>query len=196
MRIALVLGYGVLMAGCTWVDGETTGAGSLADEPAGAAVVRHVDREAERRHAVDQIVGRWVYEMCDERGNCENVVRVYEETPDDGLVRYTELYDGTENEGFVGYDLETDGFVEVDYLNEWGSQEFERGYLSEEESIQLFGDPKFSGPEDRPLQWRITEDGQMMILRTGVGDVSERPSEFLGVIFSRVPLIGGGKDDD
>jgi len=151
---------------------------------------------AQREHAIDQLTGGWVYEICDDDGNCETVVRIYEEAPETGLVRYTELYNGAENEGFVGYDLGSDGFVEFDYPQDWDSYEFEQRYMSEDESIRLFGETPFGGPEDRALQWRIDDDGQQMILRTGIGEFAEEPGEFLDVIFSRMPLIGDGEEDN
>lgn len=152
--------------------------------------------DAEREHAVDQLVGRWVYQVCDEDGSCETVVRIYEEAEEDGLVRYTELYDGTSNEGFVGYDVGRDGFVEFDYPANWSGEEFEHRYRSEDTAIRLFGETPFAGPEDRVLQWHMNEDGSTMILSTGVGDVSAPPREFLNVIFSRVPLIGDNEDNN
>jgi len=145
---------------------------------------------------VDQLVGRWVYQVCDEDGNCETVVRIYEEVEEDGLVRYTEFYDGTSDDGFVGYDFDREGFVEFDYPANWSSDEFEHRYRSEDTAIRLFGETPFSGPEDRVLQWHLNEDGSMMTLSTGVGDVSAPPREFLDVIFSRVPLIGDNEDSN
>ncbi len=187
----------VALAGCA------SGGGNDVPQPASPTETRSaihaspsLSPDAERDHAVDQLVGRWVYQVCDEDGSCETVVRIYEEAEEDGLVRYTEFYDGTSDDGFVGYDLEREGFVEFDYPAGWSNEEFEHRYRSEDAAIRLFGETPFAGPEDRVLQWHLNEDGSTMILSTGAGDVSAPPREFLNVIFSRVPLVGDNEDSN
>ncbi len=157
---------------------------------ASASLAQETGVDAARENAVDHLVGQWRYEVCHEDGDCDTVVRIFEESEETGLVRYTEFYNGEENEGFVGYDLENDGFVEYDYPADWNSAEFEDRYRSEDASINLFGEYDVGKPDRRMLEWRIDEDGDTLYIRALGSEIAEEPADALGVIFSRVPIVG------
>jgi hypothetical protein len=140
--------------------------------------------------AVQQLVGGWIYQVCNDDGDCESVVRVYEESPAHGLVRYTEYYNGAENEGVVKYDLRSEAFIEIDYPQEWSHETLERRYLSEEVAIDLFGAYQVGHPDRRTMEWRIDEEGDRLYLRAFGSELQDEPSDILNVIFSRMPLVG------
>ena len=157
--------------------------------------------DAQQDHAVDQLVGSWVYQSCEPEpvvveNSCSTVERTYQPAAEGDLLYYTESVDGEEREGFVGYDASAGTFVEYDYPQEWTRDDFERSFYSEQTDLALRGEEAYT----RNLQWQMNEDGDTMSLRTASGEVTHSTSEFLGVVFSRVPVVGsdpiiGGQDD-
>ncbi len=161
--------------------------------------------DASRDHVVDQLVGNWVYQSCEAEPvvvevevdtSCSTVERTYEPAAEGDLLYYTENVDGEVREGFVGYDAGAGTFVEYDYPQEWSRDEFEQTFYSEQTDLSLHGEEAYR----RNLQWQMNEDGDTMSLRTASGEVTHSTSEFLGVVFSRVPIVGSdpivGGDDD
>jgi len=150
-------------------------------------------------HSVDQLVGSWVYQTCTDQGDCDAVERTYEPAEAEGLYYYTESVGGEERDGFVSYDEGAEAFVEYDYPESWSRDEFEQGFYSEQTDSELHGDYDLASNQST-LQWQMNEDGNAMTLRAGAESITETPSEFLGVVFSRVPIIGSdpiiGGDND
>jgi len=144
--------------------------------------------DAERDHAVDQLVGDWTYNVCVADGadeDCSTVERTYEPAGDGDLVYYTETVGGEQREGFVGYDAADNTFIEYDYPQDWSRDEFEQTY-SERTDLSLHGEEAYS----RTLEWQMNENGDAMSLRTASGEVTESTADFLGVVFSKVPIVG------
>lgn len=145
--------------------------------------------DANRDHAVDQLVGEWTYNVCVADGAddvCSTVERSYEPVGEGDLLYYTETSGGEAREGFVGYDAGAGTFVEYDYPQEWSRDEFEQTFYSEQTDLSLHGEESYR----RNLQWQVNEDGDTMSLRTASGEVTHSTGEFLGVVFSRVPIVG------
>lgn len=141
-------------------------------------------------HHVDDLVGQWQYQSCQDGGDCTTVERTYEPAADGDLLYYTETVGDETYEGFVGYDADSDTFYEYDYPQDWSRDQFEQSYSGEQASYDLFGDDQVRG-EDQVLRWQLNEEGRSMTLRSPGGTIEEEtPGEFLGVIFSRVPIVG------
>ena len=142
--------------------------------------------------AVDQLIGQWQYRACQDANGeaCTTVERTFEATEEDELLYYTETVGGETYEGFVGYDAQSNSFYEYDYPQDWSRDQFERSYSGEQASADLFGED-LVGRDDQVLRWQLNETGESMTLRSPGGTIEEEnPAEFLGVIFSRVPIVG------
>jgi len=146
--------------------------------------------DEERDHAVDQLVGSWVYETCSEEAQCQTIERDYQPAAAGNLYYYTETVGEEEREGFVGYDPEEGALVEYDYPESWSREEFEHSYMADESTVDLYGNYGIEGEGRSLAQWRMNEDGSSMSM-DAIGDsIDGGPQNALGVIFSRVPIVG------
>ncbi len=144
-------------------------------------------QDAAHSDAVDQLVGSWQMQFCAEDGSCETVERTYEPVGDDGLVHYTELFGGEQNEGFVAYDEESGGFRELDYSAD----------LSRDDVVNLYdNDPTtagyFTDDEDessRMMEWRVSQDGESVSLNALGQTFMEEDTGVLSTVFTRIQQI-------
>lgn len=170
-----------------------------------AALAQDSNADADEGHYIDQLVGQWHFQACDvepvaesepepepvpePESSCTTVQRTYEPAADGELLYYTENVGGETHDGFVGYDADTESFVEYDYPEDWSRDEFVDTYTNEQAAYDLYGEGP--GGNDQVLRWQLNEEGERMSLRAPGGDAEAGSAgEFLGVVFSRVPIVG------
>lgn len=144
------------------------------------------DSDAVHDDAVSQLVGSWQTQFCAQDGSCETVERTYEPVGDEGLVHYTEMFGGEENEGFVAYDEDSGGFHELDYPADWDRDRV-ASFYDNDPSMAGFDDP---GSTSRVLEWRVSDDGDSMSINAFGDTVVEETAGPLSAIFTRVQQIG------
>lgn len=144
------------------------------------------DNDAVHEDAVSQLVGSWQSQLCAQDGSCATVERTYEPVGDDGLVHYTEMFGGEENEGFVAYDEDSGGFHELDYPADWDRDRV-ASYYDNDPSMVGFDDPESTS---RVMEWRVSDDGDSMSINAFGDTVIEESSGPLSAIFTRVQQLG------
>jgi len=154
-----------------------------------AATSAYAQDDAQRSHAVDQLVGQWQVQVCDADGSCQSGEREYQYDEETGVVHYTEMFGGEQSEGYMGYDAEQDSFYTFNDPTDANSEiAFESRY-NDDGTIGFYDE---EGPE-RLLEWTIEDGGESMSMRAFGDTVIESPTYMMEAIFTRMPILN---DDD